>query len=159
MPAKTLLIGLGSKGSDIVSRSIERVFERHESLDQVPWLKVLSIDTAPISGEPGHEGWRMAKTKNVINIGLDGAQYSLFTERMGELETIDFAKWADKAVFAQQGASVDGAGGVRMIGRGSLLHPASMTKVHSAVRSRLEALDPNLRRRSADRGHRVGKFS
>jgi hypothetical protein len=141
MPAKTLLIGLGSKGSDIVSRSIERVFERHESLDQVPWLKVLSIDTAPISGEPGHEGWRMAKTKNVINIGLDGAQYSLFTERMGELETIDFAKWADKAVFAQQGASVDGAGGVRMIGRGSLLHPASMTKVHSAVRSRLEALE------------------
>jgi hypothetical protein len=125
----------------MVSRTIERVFDRHQNLDEVPWLKTIAIDTAPISGEPGHEGWRTASTKNVVNIGLDGAEYSLFTERTSELDVIDFSKWADRAVFAQQGASIDGAGGVRMIGRGSFLHPVSLTKLHTALRGRLEALE------------------
>jgi hypothetical protein len=141
MPSKTLLVGLGSKGSDMVSRTLERVFDRNQRPEEVPWLKVVALDTAPISGEPGHEGWRTASTKNVVNIGLDGAEYSLFTERTSELDAIDFSKWADRAVFAQQGASVDGAGGVRMIGRGSLLHPVSMNRLHTALRSRLETLE------------------
>lgn len=140
MACKTLLVGLGSKGSDMVSRAVDRIVERHGSLAKVPWVRVVAIDTAPISGEPNHEGWRMAATENVINIGLDARQYSAFTDTSDSLSDIDYLRWGDKEVFSQAGASVDGAGGVRMIGRGSLLHSASMTKVHEALKNRLDAL-------------------
>ncbi|HSI74151.1 MAG TPA: tubulin-like doman-containing protein [Fimbriimonas sp.] len=141
MPTKTLLIGLGSKGSDMVSRAVERMFERNDSLDDVPWVKVLAIDTAPISGEPGHEAWRMAATKNVIGIGFNGKSHSHFTDATEQVSNIDFLRWGDKDVFAQKGADVDGAGGIRMIGRGYFLHQESISKIHTAIKNRLNALD------------------
>ncbi|RYG48032.1 hypothetical protein EON79_05680, partial [bacterium] len=140
MAYKTLLVGLGSKGSDMVSRAVERVFEHHGSLDEAPWLKVLAIDTAPISGEIGHEGWRMAHTHNVVNIGLNGQQYANFLGDTSDMAEIEFSRWASKEVFSQAGATHDGAGGVRMIGRGSFLHSASLSRVHSALLTRLQAL-------------------
>ncbi|CAN5718013.1 tubulin-like doman-containing protein [soil metagenome] len=141
MAHKALLIGLGSSGSDMVSRAVERVFEHHGGLGSTPWLRVLAIDTAPISGEVGDEGWRMAQTDNVVNIGLDGQQYAKFLGHPNDAADIDFARWASQEVFKGAGSTHQGAKGKRMIGRGSFLHAASLGKVYSAVQSRLQALD------------------
>ena len=52
MPHKTLLIGLGSSGAEIVSEVMDRVVARFGSMEAAPWVEVVRIDKAKGIFEP-----------------------------------------------------------------------------------------------------------
>jgi hypothetical protein len=135
MPNKTLIVGLGSTGAEIASRALDRIVEKVGSLDKVPWVEVLALDTAPVRRE-----YSVAATGNYVNIGLAETDFRTFKQNPRNLGKIEFEDWADPTPFDSVHASTRGAGNCRMIGRASFLYPSTFRQFHDAVKSRLDRL-------------------
>jgi len=133
MPHKTLLIGVGTSGAQIVSEVIDRVVARFGSMDAAPWLQVVAFDTDRI------RGLSLAK-KDWVHVGLPEQSFRTFVHNPASLSSIEFERWSDRQVFQGNAASDHGASNVRMIGRASILHPNVFVKIHDAVKARLNRL-------------------
>jgi len=141
MPQRTLIISLGSTGAQIADGVIERMLEEKNAYnyqDACPWIRFVGIDTVPVAPVEGEPGWRMAKEKSMINIGISDT--TAFNNASTRLSTIDFDKCFDEEVIKRGGDYATGAA-LRMRGRAFFLYPDSFTKVITSVKQKIQELE------------------
>lgn len=131
---KTLLIGLGSNGYDVVNSLVKRLNWEYGGLDRVPWLKVLCLETADYSPDNV-----LGDDAKHIRVGPND-YLQLFSQPQLFDPKIELSRWLDLGVQAVSPAITAGAANVRMLGRLAFLFEPNVTMVHDEVRTRLLAL-------------------
>lgn len=133
---KTLVIGLGSTGTEICDSLHRRLQWQYGNVDNVPWVKFLCIET--------DTNQRTSLRKDFTTIKIDAE--SLRDYRMSShqhVERLQLKKWFDEAAFEdfKPDSVVGGAGNIRSIGRLALFHNYSEIKTNISDRlSKLKGL-------------------
>ncbi|HEX2952170.1 MAG TPA: tubulin-like doman-containing protein, partial [Armatimonadota bacterium] len=136
---KTLVIGLGSTGTEICDAIASRIRWELGATERAPWIRFLTIETnsntsAEITSLSGIDFMTLMIPKNVYQ--------TMLSQPEAYDEAIDFSTWADTATLrGLPGNEVTaGAGNIRMVGRLAFLYPSNYENVKNAVVQRLQQL-------------------
>jgi hypothetical protein len=134
---KTLLIGLGSTGTMVCNQILERLTWTYDSLDNVPWVKCLSLETAPVATE------KMVRTQGLFeHLTIDKSQFSsLLANPQLYKDTLDFPDWNIPELIGTTDAVTDGANNTRILGRLALLFPNNFNRIQSDLSMLLQQLN------------------
>lgn len=147
---KTLVIGLGSTGTEICNRLVQRLNWEYGGLDQAPWVRFLTIETNNTYSTP------LRERGDFYPLGLDSNAYAQIVGHPEGQYRIRLEDWADMDTLRRQKDTEGGAGNVRMIGRLTFLHEPNFTRIKRAVLDRLTALrDLKEDQATAQRGKRL----
>lgn len=139
---KTLLIGLGSTGTRIVERLMNKVNWELGDVDRAPWIEYLAIETDET--EFAKNPLLSSRPQDTYHLGLSETDFSQIREtvRRGESSSINVSSWADlETLNMLSDSSVkSGAGNIRMIGRLAFLHRQNFESIKSRVLRRLDRL-------------------
>src|ERR1700722_10599762 len=134
---KTLVIGLGTSGTEICDRLASRIAWEYDDVAKTPWVRFLCIETN-IAGVPDH-----LSASDFVALSIKANDYSKICEfNRAYDDAIHLSQWADKKTLSMipKGAVDDGVGNIRMVGRVAFFHDKNYAKVRTQVVSRLEAL-------------------
>ncbi|UQN08779.1 tubulin-like doman-containing protein [Deinococcus sp. QL22] len=134
---KTLVIGMGSTGTEILEALAERIDWEVGGLERAPWLEFLAIET-DVAKQNRFNGTDDFKTLSIpASVWRD-------MKRQPELydSSIALTSWADIETLEQlPAASIEsGAGHIRMVGRLALLYPPNYSEIKNAISQRLARL-------------------
>lgn len=91
---KTLVIGLGTTGTDICNKVAARVRWEYGDLQQTPWIRFLCLET-----DAKHTPSNLASTDFVKLTISSGEFVSLVQFSQANNEAIHLKRWADKATL------------------------------------------------------------
>lgn len=134
---KALVIGLGSSGTDICSRLLQRIEWELDSADNAPWVRVVCFETNA-SGRPAN-----IKPEDFCGLNISAMDWDNIKKNASAWEeAIGLQTWADMDTLkCLPDTSINaGAGNIRMVGRIALLFPANFTQFVLAVHHRLISL-------------------
>jgi hypothetical protein len=134
---KTLVIGLGSTGTQICDALAERIESEVGSLERAPWIEFLCVETNAA------ERSRFNPGDNFKTLSIDAAEYSdLISAPQNYNDSIALTQWADVNTLRQlkAGAVDAGAGNIRMVGRLALLYPKNYANIKNAMSDRVARL-------------------
>ncbi len=132
---KTLVIGLGSTGTQVCNELVKRIEWELGSLERAPWVNFLAIETN--SGERSP----LRRSGDFYTIGFNNAEYqNVLTNPRAYTELIDLETWADMNTLRKLPDPENGAGNIRMVGRLSLLYGDNYDRIRDAVVHRVERL-------------------
>ncbi|MFC4452348.1 tubulin-like doman-containing protein [Deinococcus sonorensis] len=134
---KTLVIGLGSTGTEILEALADRVDWEVGGLRRAPWIEFLAIETDV--AKPN----RFNGTDDFKTLGIPATAWRDLVHRPEIYEqSIALSQWADAETLQQLPAqSIDsGAGHIRMVGRLALLYPPNYAEIKNAISQRLARL-------------------
>jgi len=134
---KTLVIGLGSTGTEMLEALADRIDWEVGGLERAPWVEFLAIETDVAKAN------RFNGTDDFKTLGIPSAQWRDILHRPEIYDSsIALSQWADAETLAQLPAqSVDsGAGHIRMVGRLALLYPPNYSEIKNAINQRLAKL-------------------
>ncbi|PTA68591.1 tubulin-like doman-containing protein [Deinococcus arcticus] len=134
---KTLVIGLGSTGTEILEALAERIDWEVGGLSRAPWVQFLAIET-----DVAHQN-RFNGTDDFKTLSVPATAWRDMLRNPENYESsIALEKWADLDTLAQLPAqSIDsGAGHIRMVGRLALLYPPNYNEIKNAINQRLARL-------------------
>ena len=146
---RTLLIGLGTTGARACNQILERLYWSYESPDNVPWLRCLILETAPISNEK----LPMLHTySDILPLQIDkSAYYNLIQNPANFDARIGFSSWNIPQLTNTGDAIIDGANNVRILGRLAMLYPNNYNELTNHLRSSLAALQQVEERAAGDK--------
>lgn len=148
---KTLVIGLGSTGTEILEALADRIEWEVGSLDRAPWVQFLALETDAAKNS------RFNGTDDFKTLTIPAAAWrDILTRPELYEDNIALSTWADHETLSQLNAqAVDaGAGNIRMVGRLALLFPTNYYNVKNAISQRLMNLR-NLREADAKKALNV----
>ncbi|EYB66505.1 hypothetical protein DEIPH_ctg103orf0030 [Deinococcus phoenicis] len=134
---KTLVIGLGSTGTEILEALADRIDWEVGGLHRAPWLEFLAVETDV--AKPN----RFNGTDDFKTLGIPATAWSDMLHRPDIYDaSIALNTWADAETLAQLPAqSIDsGAGHIRMVGRLALLYPPNYSEIKNAIAQRVARL-------------------
>lgn len=134
---KTLVIGLGSTGTEILEALAERVDWEVGGLHRAPWLEFLAVETDVAKAS------RFGGTDDFKTLGIPATAWRDILHRPEIYDaSIALNTWADAETLAQLPAqSIDaGAGHIRMVGRLALLYPPNYSEIKNAIAGRVARL-------------------
>ncbi len=134
---KTLVIGLGSSGTQICNALAERLQWELSDLSRAPWVRFLCIETNVNEPSVFHQ------SRDFRELRITKEEYSdLLANPRAYDEKIALSSWADMELLGRlPGKEVSvGAGNLRMVGRLSFLWQENFTRIFNAVMERLNAL-------------------
>jgi Tubulin like len=134
---KTLVIGLGSTGTEILETLAERVDWEVGSLERAPWLQFLAVETdvAKASRFNGKDDFK--------TLSIPAASWrDILHHPENYDDSIALSSWADTETLNQLPAQSvsSGAGHIRMVGRLALLYPPNYNEIKNAINARLSRL-------------------
>ena len=134
---KTLLIGLGSTGAMVCNQILERLTWTYDSLENVPWVKCLTLETAPVPAE------KMVHTQGQFeHLKIDKSEYSgLLANPQLYKDALDFPAWNIRELIGTTDAITDGANNTRILGRLALLFPSNFVRIQSDLSMLLKDLN------------------
>jgi hypothetical protein len=135
--AKTLVVGLGSSGSEVCDAIARRIKWEYGGIAKTPWVRFLCVETE--AGKILHN----LPSSDLVALTISPLEYSQVTQFLPAYdEAIGLRDWADRETIAEvEGSAVsDGAGNRRMVGRLALLFPKNYQAVHNALEGRLNQL-------------------
>ncbi|HEY0866139.1 MAG TPA: tubulin-like doman-containing protein [Fimbriimonas sp.] len=145
MPARTLIIGLGTNGRRVAEAVADRIVGQYGKLERVPWLQFAVFDTQPVGGT------FFDRRGDARHIGLDMAEFAVMKTNPAHFDPwMDFTTWRDDDRFQVPGAAGTGAGNDRMIGRACLMHPNNIAAIHGDILARLQRLSSLTDRAASD---------
>jgi hypothetical protein len=134
---KTLVIGLGSTGTQVCNALADRIEWEVGDLSKAPWVEFLCIETN------AQEKSRFNPGDNFRTLSLDANEYSdIINNPKNYNESIALEQWADITTLRKlNGSAVDaGAGNIRMVGRLALLYSRNFRNIKIALNERIERL-------------------
>jgi len=136
---KTLVVGLGSTGTEICDLVAERIrWELDDDLARAPWVRFLAIETnAGLNTS-------FTRTGDFLPLSLSQAQFQqMLVNPAPYTERIGLQDWWDPATVAVlPGQDVSaGAGNIRMVGRLAFLHEPNFNLVRTRLTDRIEDLN------------------
>lgn len=131
---KTLVIGLGSTGTEICNHLVERLNWEYGGLDQVPWVRFLTIETDNNKKTP------LRERGDFLPLGLDSTAYSQIMNSPEAQGRIRLQDWADMETLRKLKNTEGGAGNIRMVGRLTFMYSQNFNRVKLAVLDRITAL-------------------
>jgi len=134
---KTLVIGLGSTGTEICERVAERIRWELGSLQRVPWVRFLCVET-DMNNRPD-----IIPYEDFVSLTISAQEYSLLLKQPDAYEEkMHLTKWADMETLRRipDQAVTAGAGNIRMVGRLAFLFPSNYMKIHQGLIARLNWL-------------------
>lgn len=134
---KTLVIGMGSTGTEILEALADRIDWEVGGLHRAPWVEFLAVETDV--AKPN----RFNGTDDFKTLGISATSWRDILQRPEIYDSsIALNTWADAETLAQLPAqSVDsGAGHIRMVGRLALLYPPNYNDIKNAISQRVARL-------------------
>lgn len=134
---KTLVIGLGSTGTEICEKVAERLLWEWGDLKRVPWVRFLCLETNATTRPEA------LPYEDFVALSISAADYAnLLSNPQVYDPKIRLTDWADLVTLQRipTGAVNAGAGNIRMVGRLAFLFPQNYTKVYQEMTARLKAL-------------------
>ncbi len=136
---KALIIGLGGTGLRVVKDIRERIIWEYGSLDRVPFVEFLGIDTALDD--------RLVDVNDFYHAVVDGGGdqdgggvFAQMKRRPQAFSNIDLASWYDPEIFSSRDAITDGCHGVRMFGRLAFLESTNFQQIEQLLRAKIKKL-------------------
>ncbi len=120
MAVKTLIVGIGTEGYIVCERVVQRLEFQFGSLDRVPWIRFLILDTKNPSLK------KLGRAGLASHMGLPDTEFAAIKQTPQRYDqSIELTTWANHDLSRLMGvASVkDGAGNNRSAGRLCFLHP------------------------------------
>lgn len=134
---KTLVIGLGSSGTQICDAVAKRIEWELQDLNRVPWVKFLCIETNR------NQESLLNRTNDFRVIKIDAEEFQAILQNPQHYdESIHLSQWADMETLRNlPGNEVTaGAGNIRMIGRLAFLYNSNYNSIKHAITERLRTL-------------------
>lgn len=131
---KTLIIGLGSTGTQVCNGIIRRLEWEFGSAERAPWVQFMAIETN--NNEPSP----LRQRGDFIPIGLDARNYGQILESSQSQSKINLHSWADMGTLRKLKDTEGGAGNIRMIGRLTFMSEPNFGKVKRGLLDRLSTL-------------------
>lgn len=134
---KTLVIGLGSTGTEILESLADRIDWEVGGLSRAPWVEFLAVETDV--AKPN----RFNGTDDFKTLGVPATAWRDMLNRPELYDaSIALNTWADLETLGQLPAqSIDsGAGHIRMVGRLALLYPPNYNEIKNAISQRVARL-------------------
>lgn len=134
---KTLVIGLGSTGTEILEGLADRIDWEVGGLARAPWVEFLAVETDV--AKPN----RFNGTDDFKTLGVPATAWRDMLTRPELYDaSIALNTWADLETLGQLPAqSIDaGAGHIRMVGRLALLYPPNYNEIKNAISQRVARL-------------------
>lgn len=134
---KTLVIGLGSTGTEILESLADRIDWEVGGLARAPWVEFLAVETDV--AKPN----RFNGTDDFKTLSVPATAWRDMLSRPELYDSsIALNTWADLETLGQLPAqSIDsGAGHIRMVGRLALLYPPNYSEIKNAISQRVARL-------------------
>lgn len=131
---KTLVIGLGSTGTEVCNGLIRRLEWEYGSADRAPWVQFMAIETNNNQPTP------LKQRGDFVPIGLDTRKYEEVIASLQGQNNINLSSWADKATLEKLKNTQGGAGNIRMIGRLTFMTNPNFENVKRGLLTRITAL-------------------
>lgn len=134
---KTLVVGLGSTGTEICEIIAERIRWELGSLNRAPWVRFLCLETNATTKPEA------VPSDDFIHLGISATDYSTLLANPSVFDPqMDLTKWVDMDTLKKipTGAVTAGAGNIRMVGRLAFLFPNNYNRVYLELISRLQSL-------------------
>lgn len=134
---RTLIIGLGSTGRDICDDILRRIVwsSGNNSLDQVPWVDLLVLETELKAGIPSTQYHKFVslvpRTDEIRSMVHQPAMYD---------GSLDLSRWMDHSLLGGLPSLAMGAGGMRMAGRLAFFAPSVFNEIKSRLVGALQGL-------------------
>lgn len=133
---RALIIGLGSAGTRVCNQILERMNWVFRSPNNVPWVRFLCLETQNVPKEKF-----VRRHAQFEHLTITREQYShLLANPQLYQQTLDFSSWFISDLADSADAIVDGANGIRQLGRLALLFPANFNKVMESTLAHLGKL-------------------
>lgn len=133
---KTLVIGLGTTGTDICRRIAGRIEWEYGALERTPWVRFLCLET-------DSKNTPRSLRQDFIGLTITSGEYAGIAEfSQANNEAIHLNQWADRATLDKLPSKKvdDGVGNIRMIGRLAFFHDRNYREVRRRAESRLNEL-------------------
>lgn len=130
---KTLVIGLGTKGTEICDAVYRRLRWQYGGMESIPWVRFLCIET--------DESKNTLLRKDFMAMTVDQHSFIDYKESPSRHdERMQLTKWLDRQALEDLKSDFvsGGAGNIRMIGRLAFFH--NYVEIKRAVRARLDQL-------------------
>lgn len=134
---KTLVIGLGSTGTEILEALADRIEWEVGSLSRAPWVQFLAVETDVAKAS------RFNGTDDFKTLSVPATAWRNMLDHPELYDaSIALNTWADHETLAQLPAqSIDsGAGHIRMVGRLALLYPPNYNEIKNSISQRIARL-------------------
>lgn len=131
---KTLVIGLGSTGTQVCNGLIRRLEWEYGSADRAPWVQFMAIETN------NNEPTPLKRRGDFVSIGLDTRTYSQILSNPQGYSKINLSSWADMMTLRKLKDTEGGAGNIRMVGRLTFLTEPNFSSVKRGLFTRLDTL-------------------
>ncbi len=134
---KTLVIGLGSTGTEILEALADRIDWEVGGLSRAPWIEFLAVETDV--AKPN----RFNGTDDFKTLGVPATAWRDMINRPELYDSsIALNAWADLETLQQLPAqSIDsGAGHIRMVGRLAFLYPPNYNEMKNSISQRVARL-------------------
>lgn len=134
---RTLLIGLGTTGARICSQIMERLTWNYDSLENVPWVRCVVLETADLPEEMHN----LRQFARFVHLKIEKQQYASLIGKPQDYEAqIGFSSWNIPELTRNQDAITDGANNTRILGRLALLFPANFDAIQREIKAALSTL-------------------
>ncbi|AIE86032.1 tubulin-like doman-containing protein [Fimbriimonas ginsengisoli] len=136
---KTIVVGLGSTGTQICNEIADRLRWEYGSLDQVPWVKFLCIETDV------NEPMTIDQAGAQIHLAIESSDWdSLAKTPERHDETIRLSEWSHKGTLQKLPNSQisAGAGNIRMVGRVALMYSRNFERVKAKLSDLVNQIRP-----------------
>ena len=134
---KTLVIGLGSTGTEILESLADRIDWEVGGLRRAPWVEFLAIETDVAKQN------RFAGSDDFKTLAVPATAWRDMLQHPENYDaSIALSTWADLETLAQLPAqSIDsGAGHIRMVGRLALLYAPNYSEIKNGIAQRVSKL-------------------
>jgi hypothetical protein len=134
---KTLVVGLGSTGTEICEAIARRIQWELGSISRAPWIQFLCIET------DGNNRPDVIAYEDFIPLTISAEEYQMLLNKPDAYdEKIRFTEWAEIETLKNlhDGHVTAGAGNIRMVGRLAFFFPSNYDSIHSALILRLNRL-------------------
>jgi serine/threonine protein kinase len=133
---RMLVIGLGSTGAKICNQVLEQSMFAYDTPANVPWLRCLVLDTAPIPSER-----LVHQHARVLHLTIDQSSYASLIAKPNQWnEQMDFTAWNIPELTGGQDSITTGTNGIRMLGRLAMLFPTNFNQVKTEITNAVDAL-------------------
>ncbi|WP_034388446.1 tubulin-like doman-containing protein [Deinococcus sp. YIM 77859] len=131
---KTLVIGLGSTGTQTCNHLVSRLEWELGSLDRAPWVRFLAIDTNHNEPTP------LRERSDFIAIGFDSRTHQQVVQHPETFTTIRLSEWADTETLRKIADPEAGVSNIRMGGRLAFLLEHNFKRVKNRLLDHLSTL-------------------
>lgn len=134
---KTLIVGLGSTGTEVCDMIAERIEWELGDVSKSPWVRMLCIET---------DADKQTLSRDLNDFLAMTLSSSEFREMKASPdlydEQIDLSSWAHAETLGKlpENQVNTGAGNIRMVGRLAFLHQRNHNKIHQEISRRLTGL-------------------